>query len=58
MKRFWVLIVLLAAAASCGRATGPTDPSDDRFAILAPASGSADLGLMFTEAGAGVLSSA
>ena len=45
-------VLLLIAATACGRPTGPSEAAQDRFAILAPASASADLGLMFTEAGA------
>ena len=52
MKRLLCLTVCLAAAVACGRATGPSEIPPERFAILAPASASADLGLMFTEAGA------
>ena len=52
MKRLWYPFVLLAAATGCGRVTGPSETTQDRFAILAPASASADLGLMFTEEGA------
>jgi hypothetical protein len=51
LKRLQCLFALLIAAA-CGRPTGPSEAAQDRFAILAPASASADLGLMFTEAGA------
>jgi hypothetical protein len=51
LKRLQCLFILLIAAA-CGRPTGPSEAAQDRFAILAPASASADLGLMFTEAGA------
>jgi hypothetical protein len=52
MKRSWYPFVLLLVAAACSRATGPSETSQDRFTILAPASASADLGLMFTDAGA------
>jgi hypothetical protein len=52
MNRVLYPLVLLAAATACGRATGPSETTQDRFTILAPASASADLGLMFTEAGA------
>jgi hypothetical protein len=52
MTRPLCLLAITAAAAGCGRATGPSEISQDRFAILAPASASLDLGLMFTEAGA------
>lgn len=52
MKALGLLSVLLAAATACGRPTSPSVTPGDRFAILAPASGSADLGMMFTEAGA------
>jgi hypothetical protein len=52
MKRSFFLCVLLAVASACGRPIGPSEVTPDRFAILAPASASADLGAMFTEAGA------
>ena len=52
MTRLWYPAVLLIAASACGRPTGPSAPAQDRFTILAPASASADLGLMFTDAGA------
>jgi hypothetical protein len=45
-------ILALVVCAACGRPTGPTSTSADRFAIMAPASASADLGTMFTEGGA------
>ncbi|MEO6222163.1 MAG: hypothetical protein ABIP90_02860 [Vicinamibacterales bacterium] len=52
MTRSFSLLVLVATAAACGRATSPSETVQARFAVLAPASGSADLGTMFTEAGA------
>lgn len=52
MKRLWYPFVLLAAATACSRVTGPSETAAERFTILAPASASADLGLMFTDAGA------
>lgn len=52
MTRSLCLFVLLAASLACGRPTGPSPAAADRFAILAPASASADLNFMFTEAGA------
>ncbi|HUR21246.1 MAG TPA: hypothetical protein VMZ90_10585 [Vicinamibacterales bacterium] len=52
MKRVLYLLAVLAAATACGRPTGPSETGQDRFTILAPASASVDLGLMFTEAGA------
>jgi hypothetical protein len=52
MKLLVPLTVLLAATLACGRPTSPGETSPDRFAILAPASGSADLAEMFTEGGA------
>lgn len=54
MKASVSLFVLVAAATGCGRPTSPTEAavSGDRFAIMAPASASADLGAMFTDAGA------
>ena len=45
-------ILVVAASVACGRPTGPSATAADRFAIMAPASASADLGTMFTEAGA------
>ncbi len=51
MKNF-VFVCVLIIASACGRPTGPSETSPDRFAILAPASGSADLALMFTDDGA------
>lgn len=60
MKASVSLIVLVAAASACGRPTSPSDPagSGDRFAIMAPASASADFGAMFTDAGAQLWSEA
>lgn len=52
MKALVCLIVLVAAATACGRPVSPTETTVDRFAILAPASASPDLGAMFTDAGA------
>jgi len=52
MKRMVIPCALLVAAAACGRPTGPSDTPVDRFAILAPASGSSDLAMMFTDEGA------
>ncbi|MCR4375053.1 MAG: hypothetical protein NUW22_09405, partial [Acidobacteria bacterium] len=53
MKAVTKLFVLaLAVSPACGRPTGPSATVADRFAIMAPASASADLGTMFTEAGA------
>lgn len=54
MKASVSLFVLVAAATACSRPTSPTGvtSSGDRFAIMAPASASADLGAMFTDAGA------
>jgi len=46
------LAVALIAVSACSRPTGPSESSSDRFAIMAPASGSADLA-MFTDSGAG-----
>lgn len=45
-------ILVVAASVACGRPTEPSATAVDRFAIMAPASASADLGTMFTEAGA------
>lgn len=53
MKASVPLLVLLAAATACGRPTSPTEAAGgERFAILAPASASADFGAMFSDAGA------
>ncbi len=45
-------ILVFAASVACGRPTSPSATTADRFAIMAPASASADLATMFTEAGA------
>lgn len=45
-------ILVVAAPVACGRPTAPSATVSDRFAIMAPASASADLGAMFTQAGA------
>lgn len=52
MRARGILCVLVAASAACGRPTSPTEAARENFAIMAPASASGDLGLMFTEAGA------
>lgn len=53
MKALTPLFVFaLAVSPACGRPTGPSATVTDRFAIMAPASASGDLGTMFTEAGA------
>jgi hypothetical protein len=53
-KKTPLLLVVLALGVSsaCGRPTEPSSTTVDRFAIMAPASASADLGTMFTESGA------
>lgn len=53
MTRPLLLCVVLVATNACGRPIGPSDVGSERFAILAPASASADFDLMFTDAGAG-----
>ena len=47
MKTLLPLVLAVMAGISCGRPTGPGTPPVDRFAILAPASSSADLASMF-----------
>lgn len=47
MKTLLPLVLAVMAGMSCGRPTGPGVPPADRFAILAPASSSADLATMF-----------
>lgn len=47
MKTLLPLVLAVLAGVSCGRPTGPGVPPPDRFAILAPASASADLATMF-----------
>lgn len=51
MKTVFPLILAVMAGMSCGRPTGPGVPPADRFAILAPASASADLARMFEPGG-------
>jgi hypothetical protein len=46
-----IVLVGVLALAGCGRATSPGEASVDRFMILAPASGSADLVRMFQPEG-------
>ncbi len=51
--RSWIpaiVLVVLTALGACGRPTSPGTPPVDRFAILAPASASADLATMFAPA--------
>jgi hypothetical protein len=50
MKTMLPLVLAVMAGMSCGRPTGPGVPPADRFAILAPASSSADLASMFEPA--------
>jgi len=53
MKVAGLFLVLVVSATACGRPTSPSEgTTTDRFAILAPASGSADLATMFSETGA------
>jgi len=52
MKPLTSLLLVLVTVSACGRPTSPTASSADRFAILAPASASADLSRMFTDDGA------
>ena len=51
MKTLLPLVLAVMAGASCGRPTSPGTPPADRFAVLAPASNSADLAAMFQPAG-------
>jgi len=52
MRPWAFLAVLLIVASSCSRPTGPSEAGAGRFAVMAPASGSADLATMFSDAGA------
>jgi len=51
MQTLLLLVLAIMVGASCGRPTSPGTPPADRFAVLAPASNSADLVTMFAPAG-------
>jgi hypothetical protein len=51
MKTLLPLVLAMMVGASCGRPTSPGTPPADRFAVLAPASNSADLATMFEPGG-------
>jgi hypothetical protein len=51
MKPQLLLTLAVVVVVSCGRPTSPGTPPADRFAVLAPASNSADLATMFEPGG-------